>query len=77
MLNKDDMRVEVGAKAYELYTGKTVYKYIQIYPECTELRYGVHIQHIPTGKSVYCNSEKSQRKNLIKAFNKLEQKIGV
>lgn len=76
MFNSKDLRLEVGIKAYEKYTGKKLNRdEIQLYCESEEYRHGVFILHIPTGETAYSNSENGQLKNKEKALRKLKNKL--
>lgn len=76
IIDPKDIRIDVGIKAYELFTGEKInYKHIQVYPDKEEYRFGVYIYHVPTGKKIYCNTERSQIKNRDKALKDLEDQI--
>lgn len=76
MINQKDLKIEVGIKAYEEFTGEKInYKHIQVYPEQEKYRFGVFILHLPTGETTYSNVERSQIKNRDKALKELEEKI--
>ena len=73
MIDENDLRIEVSQSAYEKHSGESASK---IDPDASrdgfKYKSGVYILHIPSGKSAYSNSEKSQIGNKIKALKELE-----
>lgn len=78
MLDADDLKLEIGEKAFKLCYEKQFSRNKQItyaLPSKDYLKYGVYLEHIPTGKYVYVSEMTNQIENLLLAKKKLEELI--
>lgn len=75
-INKKDLNIDVGIVAYKRLMGiNFTNKVTDIKLGNLNVKTGVSILHIPTGKYAYCISEGSQIKNKEKALNDLENQL--
>ena len=68
MLNPNNLKIEVGDKAYDLAISKA--KFID--SNRPDKTYGIYLEDIVSGKAVYINRNKTQHLNLIMAKLYLE-----